>query len=99
MGLANPSLAFFTRGFPLSKTSFLAVRVRAFTKFDRSSNKLSRFFVKSKNLDQALKIKLGGSNQEILVPVGSCYDSESVNWVNPKVEINGSGDIDGEYSY
>lgn len=60
---------------------------------------VSRFFVKSKNLDQALKIKLGGSNQEILVPVGSCYDSESVNWVNPKVEINGSGDIDGEYSY
>ncbi len=59
----------------------------------------TRFFVKSKNLDQVLKIKLGGSSQEILIPVGSYYDSELVNWVNPQVKINGIGEIDGEYCY
>lgn len=59
---------------------------------------VTRLSFKSKNLDQALKVKIN-SVQEMLIPVGNGYDSERVDWVNPVVEVNGNGEIDGEYHF
>lgn len=58
---------------------------------------VTRVIIKSSDLSAELKIKLGGSSSEMIVPIGTCYDSGVVGWSNPDVKVNGTGKIDGEY--